>query len=248
MSPTSLARVLCFPLAEVQVRTLGTGGAALVLAHLSVSDSVDQVTAARGRGVDVYAETCPHYLVLDESRLEGPIDEAAAFMSSPPVRSRAEAEAMTELVRSGAIHLVTSDHSPYTAEQKLPGGAATRFTEVANGVPGVAARIALLRTALGPDSWPTVVERTSAAPARLAGAHPRKGTLQVGSDADLVIWSEAARTLTAADTHDAVGSTPYDGMEVAAWPAVVASAGRILMANGEDGTVAGSGRFIARQA
>ncbi len=113
-------------------------------------------------------------------------------------------------------------------------------------MPGVAARIAVLRTALGPESWPIVVERTSAAPARLAGLYPRKGALAIGSDADLVIWKESARTIAAADTRDAVGSTPYEGMEVAAWPAVVVSGGTIVVSKGEDSAVAGSGRFLAR--
>ena len=209
--------------------------AVLVLAHLSIPDSVRQVTAARGRGVAVFAETCPHYLVLVEGALEGSMAEAAPFMCSPPLRTAEEGSEMRQLLSDGQIHIAASDHSPYTLAQKLPSGDETTFVEVANGLAGVEVRLPVMVTvaaALSDSNVAGFVDIVSANPARASGLYPRKGSLMVGSDADLVIWDEAPRTIAYSDLHDAVGYTPYEGMAVDGWPGTVVAGGEIVVAPG----------------
>ena len=158
-------------------------GATVVLAHLSTPDSVAQVVAARARGVAAYAETCPHYLMMDETRIDGPIERAAPFMCSPPLRNRVEVEGLLKALASSDVDIVVSDHSPYSIDQKLPRGADTAFTEVANGLPGIELRLPLLYTAAvanGSISPTAFVDLTATEPAKVAGLYPQKGSLQVG--------------------------------------------------------------------
>ena len=224
-------------------------GAVLVLAHLSIPDSVRQVTAARGRGVAVFAETCPHYLVLTEAALEGSMTEAAPFLCSPPLRTAEESSEMLELLAERQIHIAASDHSPHTLGQKLPSGDETTFVEVANGLPGVEVRLPVMVTvaaSLAGDNLARFVDVVSTNPARAAGLFPRKGSLTVGSDADLVIWDEAPRTITYSDLHDAVGYTPYEGIAVDGWPETVIAGGEVVVAPGVDRTRQGRGRLVRR--
>lgn len=223
--------------------------ASLYLAHISTPQAIDLVLAARKRGVDVVAETCPHYLILDESTYEGPMETAAPFMCSPPLRGPAERAALIAQLASGDIDIVASDHSPYTMEQKLPGGPATAFTESANGLPGVELRLPLLYTAAvagGPLSMTDFVRLVATNPAKVCGLYPRKGSLEVGSDADLVIWEEAAWTVRAADVHDNVGYTPYEGMRLQGRATTVVAGGDVIIDRTTDATRPGRGTFVAR--
>ena len=184
-------------------------GATVVLAHLSTPDAVEQVMTARNRGVAVVAETCPHYLVLDETRMEAPMEQAAAFMCSPPLRGRREVDAMIRTVVSGNVHIVASDHSPYTTEQKLPAGPKTPFTDVANGLPGIELRLPLLYTAAveeGNLTIPDFVALVATNPAITAGMYPRKGSLEVGADADVVIWDATPSSTSPPVTWERAGN------------------------------------------
>ena len=223
-------------------------GATAYLAHVSTPEAIDMAISARNRGVKVIAETCPHYLLLDEAQLDQPMESAAPFLCSPPLRGEAERSGLLARLGSG-VDLVTSDHSPYTLDQKLPQGPATSFTEAANGLPGIELRLSLLFTAMGPDvDMAAFVELVSSNPARAAGMYPRKGTLQVGADADLVVWDDAPFTVRGADLHDNVGYTPYGGMVLAGRPAAVVAGGELLVADGVDATEPGRGRFVPRSA
>lgn len=226
-----------------------TAEASLYLAHISTPAAFDLVAAARRRGVDVVAETCPHYLVLAEDRTQGSMEEAAPFLCSPPLRSDGDRLGLLERLADGRIDLVASDHSPYTMEQKLPEGAATPFTAVANGLPGVELRLALLYSAAVSDGGlavTDVVRLTASNPARVCGFYPRKGTLRVGADADLAVWEEEEWTVRWADLHDNVGYTPYRGMRLAGRPAVVVSRGEVIVAAGVDAVAPGRGRYMRR--
>jgi dihydropyrimidinase len=224
-------------------------GAKLYLAHISTPQSIDLVADARARGVDVAAETCPHYLLLDAAVYTEPIATSAPFMCSPPLRGRAEIAGMLDRLASAQVDLVASDHSPYTMSQKVPNGAATKFTEVANGLPGVELRLSILFTAAvasGRITMSDLVRLTAANPARICGIYPRKGSLEVGADADLVIWDETPWTVGWGDLHDNVGYTPYEGVELAGRPGVVISRGEVIVADTGGGVVAGRGRFVRR--
>jgi dihydropyrimidinase len=219
------------------------------LAHISTPEAIDLVSAARRRGVAVVAETCPHYLLLNEDRLDAPMTDAAPFLCSPPLRGAAERAGLIARLADGAIDVVASDHSPYTLAQKLPNGPATTFTEAANGLPGIELRLSLLHSAAvagGPLTMADFVRLVSAGPARACGMYPRKGSLEVGADADLVVWDEAAFTVAWTDLHDRVGYTPYEGIELTGRPLTVIAAGEIIVGNGVDATRAGRGSFIPR--
>lgn len=232
---------------ETALALAETTHATVVLAHLSLPDSLDAVASARQRGVHAYAETCPHYVVLDDEVLSGPIERSAAFMCSPPLRGRAVMEEMRRRLATGAVDLVGSDHSPYTMEQKLPRGPATTFAEVANGLPGIAVRMPILMdlALAGAITLMDAVRLGAANPAHLAGFFPRKGALAEGSDGDLVVWRQGAHRIAAEDLHDAVGSTPYEGTIVGAWPSLVVSRGEVVVGDGVR-MEPGRGRFVRR--
>lgn len=194
------------------------------------------------------ADTCPHYLLLDESALEAPIADAAPFMCSPPLRGKRERDGLIEHLAAGHIDIVASDHSPYTMKQKLPQASNTPFSEVANGLPGIELRIALLwkLVATGRLTHSQLVAVTSTNPARVCGMFPKKGSLEVGADGDVVVWGENDNVASWEKLHDQVGYTPYEGMAVAAWPEVVISHGEILVEGSSDHSAEGRGRFVSK--
>ncbi len=223
----------------------------IYLVHLSSGSAIAEAEAARSRGVRVAVETCPHYLTLDEALLEGPITETAAFMSSPPLRSADDRRALWKAIRARTVDTIGSDHAPYRLDAgKLPNGDATEFHQVANGLPGVELRLPLLFSegvARGRITVSDFVRLVSTRPAKLFGLYPRKGTLAVGSDADLVVWDATAkRTVSRKDLHDNMDYTPYDGMILTGWPRTVLVRGRVVVDRGRGALRPGDGRFIAR--
>ena len=224
----------------------------IYLVHLSTGSAVREAEAARARGVGVAVETCPHYLVLDESLLAGPIGETARFMSSPPLRGADDREALWRAIRAGHIDTIGSDHAPYRLDAgKLPRGDATAFHEVANGLPGIELRLPLLFSegvAKGRITVQDFVRLVATNPAKLFGLYPAKGALAVGSDADIVVWDSAEkRTVTVENLHDRMDYTPYEGMTVTGWPSLVLSRGRVVVDGRHDALRPGDGRFIGRK-
>ena len=223
------------------------------LVHLSTGSAVREAVAARSRGARVAVETCPHYLVLDESLLAGPITGTAGFMCSPPLRSAGDREALWGAIGSGQVDTIGSDHAPYRLDEgKLPRGARTGFHEVANGLPGIELRLPLLFSegvVAGRITVSDFVRLVSTGPAKLFGLYPRKGTLDAGSDADIVVWDDIARrTVTIGHLHDRMDYTPYEGMTVTGWPSMVLLRGRVVIDGSHSALRAGSGEFIARKA
>lgn len=221
------------------------------LVHLSTGAALAEVEAARSRGVRAAVETCPHYLVLDESLLDGPIRETAPFMSSPPLRGARDRAALWSAIRAGQVDTVGSDHAPYRLDAgKLPRGDETGFHEVANGLPGIELRLPLLFSegvAKGRITVSDFVRLVATSPAKLFGLYPRKGTLAVGADADIVVWNDAERrTVTIDGLHDAMDYTPYEGMTLTGWPATVLLRGRVVVEGGEDVLRPGDGLLIKR--
>jgi len=212
----------------------------IYLVHVSTAGSLEEIRLARSRGVAVTVETCPHYLWLDETLLEGDLATTAAFMSSPPLRGADDREALWAALVDGEIDIVASDHSPYRMDGgKLPKGEATEFTDVANGMPGVEMRMPLMMSAV--DDGRLTLERAlqtcCAAPAESLGIYPQKGALLPGSDADLVIWeTDVERTVRHRNLHDALDYTPYEGLRVTAWPSQVLFRGQFVGSSSSPGS------------
>jgi dihydropyrimidinase len=183
--------------------------------HLSTALGLAEVRAARRRGQTVYAETCPQYLLLDESRYHLPGFESAKYVMSPPLRSPQDVAALRRAVEDGEINTVSTDHCSFRyATQKTLGR--QDFTKIPNGAPGIEHRPALMFTSFAGRIAPEQLCRLmSENTARLFGMYPRKGALCVGSDADVTVWDPAERwTIRAAEQQQKVDYTPYEGMDM----------------------------------
>jgi dihydropyrimidinase len=192
-------------------------GARLYVVHVSSAAALSEIERARATGTDITAETCSHYLVFDDSMVDGvPKEVASRFVCSPPTRDLDDQNALWEALGHGTLDVLSSDHCPFALQgEKIVEG---DFTHIMNGLPGVEQRLAIAYQGVvnGQYSMERMVEFVSTTPARLAGIHPKKGELAVGSDADLVILDPHATTvLSAATHHSAADYLPYEGMEVA---------------------------------
>jgi dihydropyrimidinase len=222
-------------------------GTPLTVAHLSCALGLEAVRAARGRNQTVWVETCPQYLLLDDAEYQRPGFEAAKFVMAPPPRTAADRDALWAGLASGEVDTVATDHCPFFfATQKTRGR--DDFSRIPGGAPAVETRLPLLYThgvgqgRLSLERW---VEVCCTAPARRFGLAPRKGTLAVGADADVVIFDPGMRvTLSAESLHQNVDYTPYEGWEVEGYPRMVLSRGEVIVRDGEFTGSAGRGRFL----
>ena len=224
----------------------------VLIVHVSGGEAVRTIRAAQTLGARVFAETCPQYLFLKAGDADRPGLEGAKWCCSPPPRDEASQAAVWGGLTDGTFQVLSSDHAPYRFDEsgKLPKGEQTTFKEMANGVPGLQVRLPLLFSeGVGKKriSLQEFVALTATNHARMYGLFPQKGTIEVGSDADLALWDPEKRvTLGASMMKDNVGYTPYEGMAVTGWPTTVLSRGRIAVRNGELLVERGSGKFIAR--
>jgi dihydropyrimidinase len=223
----------------------------ILIVHVSTPDGIEAIRQARGRGLKVFGETCPQYLFLTAKDIDIGL-QGAMYCCSPPPRDENAQEACWRGLKDGALHAYSSDHAPYRmdASGKLPKGDKTTFKEMANGVPGLELRLPLLFAygyKPGRISLEEFVNLTSTRHAQTYGLYPRKGTIAVGSDADIAIWDPEKR-VTVEQTHDQTGYTPYRGRQLTGWPVTVLSRGEILIENGKLAAERGRGRFLAREA
>jgi dihydropyrimidinase len=224
----------------------------VLIVHVSGREAVQTIRAAQTLGARVLAETCPQYLFLKASDADKPGLEGAKWCCSPPPRDEASQEAVWQGLKDGTFQVLSSDHAPYRFDEsgKLPRGDKTTFKEMANGVPGLQVRLPLLFSeGVGKKriSLQEFVALTATNHAEMYGLSPRKGTIDVGSDADMAIWDPEKRvTLTASMMKDNVGYTPYEGMAVTGWPTTVLSRGRVVVDADRLRVERGSGKFIAR--
>jgi dihydropyrimidinase len=223
----------------------------IMVFHVSTAEGAAVVRQARGRGLKVFSETCPQYLFLTESDLDRPGIEGGKWMCSPPLRLASDQEALWRAIALSDIQTVSSDHAPYRLDAggKFPSGEASTFKEIANGMPGVEARLPLLFDAMVSKKrlgLRKFVEITATAPAHIYNLG-RKGSIAIGADADIAIW-DPEKTVTLTDTmmHDHAGYSPYAGRELRGWPVEVLSRGRVIVENSELKAKPGSGKFIAR--
>lgn len=218
------------------------------IVHLSSAEGLEEVRRARAAGQKVWAETCPQYLLLDESRyhLEG--FEGAKYVMSPPLRSPADREALRAAVLGGEIDTISTDHCSYRfGDQKALGR--DDFTNIPNGAPGIEHRPALIYTSFVASGLMTEAQMCrllSENPAKLFGMWPRKGRLAQGADADITVWDPQARWVIRAEAqHQNVDYTPYEGFEAAGRARAVYVGGQLAAKDGEP-SGASAGRYVKR--
>lgn len=237
--------------AEATARAIALAEAAggqLYVVHVSCSEAVEEIERARSRGLPVFAESCPQYLgVISVEDYERPEEEARGFVCSPPLRDRREAESIWAALRSHALQIVSSDHCPFTSDQKRAG--AQDFTLIPNGVPGVETLVPLvwsLGVGGGHISPARFVELIATEPARRFGL-VNKGSLDVGKDADIMLFDPAKSVeLDAASLHQNVDYTPYQGFECRGYPVMTIARGEMVWDGQEFVGEPGRGRRAER--
>ena len=224
-------------------------GAPIYIVHLSCNDALEKVREARDRGLPVYAETCPQYLYLSLENMDAPGFEAAKYVFTPPLREKWHQEKLWNGLKRDHLQVVSTDHCPFCFKEQKELGK-DDFTKIPNGGPGVEHRMSLIYSggvASGRFSANRFVELVSTTPAKLFGLYPRKGTIAVGSDADLVIFDPNRKhTISAKTHHMRVDYSMFEGIQVTGMPDVVLSRGKIVVEGGNFLGRAGQGEFLRR--
>lgn len=217
----------------------------LYVVHVSAKKSVHKIQEARGRGENIYGETCPQYLLLDKKLLEQPKGEM--YICSPPLREAEDQEALWQSLNSGALQVVATDHAPFTEAEKLSGN---DFTQVPGGLPSIEGRLSFIYDAgvkTGKISLEKWVSITSTRPARIFGLE-KKGLLEPGYDADIVVFDpQVKREISPENLHEDVDWSPYEGLQVEGWPRTVISKGEVLISEGEYLGKTERGEFVQRK-
>ncbi|HTO49577.1 MAG TPA: dihydropyrimidinase [Burkholderiales bacterium] len=223
----------------------------LLIVHVSGREAVEQIRWAQGKGLRIYGETCPQYLFLTGDDLEGEGFHGAKCVCSPPPRDKANQAVIWHGLENGVFQVFSSDHAPFRFDDpagKQVAGQAAPFSKIPNGIPGVETRLPLLFSAGvlgGRIDINAFVALTSTNVAKIYGLYPRKGTIAVGVDADLVIWNDRLKLkLDNAMLHHNVDYTPYEGIELAAWPEVTISRGDVVWTRPNANAAKGRGKFL----
>jgi dihydropyrimidinase len=230
------------------IRLAEAAGVPVYIVHLSARDALEEVREARDRGAKAFAETCPQYLFLSLDDL-GDGFNGAKFVCSPPLRPRDHWEDLWQGLIKDDLQVVSTDHCPFDFHEQKELGRGD-FRKVPNGLPGVEDRVDLLHDGgvagnrLTRERW---VEVISTAPARLFGMYPQKGTIAVGSDADVVVYDpNRKRTISAKTHHMDVDYSCYEGREVQGGSDIVMSRGQVVVRDGTFTGEKGHGRFVKR--
>jgi dihydropyrimidinase len=225
-------------------------GSPVYIVHLSCNDALEKVREARDRGVPAYAETCPQYLYLSLEKMDAPGFEGAKYVFTPPLREKWHQEKLWQGLARDTLQVVSTDHCPFCMKEQKELGK-DDFTKIPNGGPGIEHRLSLIYSGGvhgGRFSPNRFVQLVATAPAKLFGLYPRKGTIAVGSDADLVVFdTNAEQVISAATHHMKVDYSMFEGIKVKGLPKSVLSRGRTIIENGKFVGKAGSGEFIRRQ-
>jgi dihydropyrimidinase len=226
------------------------GDAPLYIVHLSSGDGLDVIKKARSEGRNIYAETCPQYLFLDEDRYLEDQDRGLKYIMSPPLREKGNNERLWHGIAQGDIQTVATDHCPFDFKLKKELGS-DDFTKCPNGGPGVETRIALMFSeGVGKNriSINKFVDVVSTAPAKLFGLYPKKGSISIGADADLMVMDpEKQVTIKNENLHENVDYSLYEGMELKGYPVMTISRGEIIVKNNKFIGSKGRGRYLERK-
>lgn len=223
-------------------------GAPLYVVHVTCAEALEEVVRGKLRGAPVLAETCTHYLFLTKDSLDQPGFEGAKYVFSPPARTEKDQEALWLALRHNILETVSSDHSSTRFHDQKQGGLVD-FTKIPNGLPGIEERLVLLYQGVvqGRITIEQFVDLASSRPARTFGLAPRKGTIAVGSDADLVLFDTNSEwTIRNSELHHAVDYSAYEGMKVTGRVVSVLLRGEVIVDNGEFCGEPGYGRFLPR--
>src|SRR6202166_5001922 len=224
-------------------------GAPVYIVHLSCNEALEKVREARDRGLPVYAETCPQYLYLSLDNFDAPGFEGAKYVFTPPLREKWHQEKLWTGLKTDHLQVVSTDHCPFCFKEQKELGR-DDFTKIPNGGPGIEHRMSLIYSggvARGRFSVNRFVELVSTTPAKLFGLYPRKGTIAVGSDADLVIFDPKRKHTISAETHHMrVDYSMFEGIEVTGMADVVLSRGRVVVEGDKFLGRAGQGEFLRR--
>src|SRR5690242_8288214 len=226
-------------------------GAPLYIVHLSCNEALEKVREARDRGLPVYAETCPQYLYLSIENFDAPGFEGAKYVFTPPLREKWHQEKLWQGLAKDTLQVVSTDHCPFCFKEQKELGK-DDFTKIPNGGPGIEHRLSLIYTGgvhgkhFSPNRF---VQLVSTAPAKLFGLYPRKGTIAVGSDADLVLFDPNHEEVISAKTHHMrVDYSMFEGVKIKGAPKSVFSRGRAVIDSGKFVGRPGSGQFLRRNA
>src|SRR2546421_340175 len=224
-------------------------GSPLYVVHVSCAESVEPIQLAREKGWDVWGETCTQYFFVDYTFLERPNFEGAKYVYTPPPRDKANQEVLWNAVRTDTLSAISTDHCAFLWDgQKTIGK--DDFSKIPNGGPGLENRLQMIHefgVRGGRISLNRMVELLSTNPAKLFGLYPRKGTIAVRSDPDLVVFDPEQRvTISAATHHSKTDYNLYEGTEVTGSPEVVLLRGNVLVEDGELIAQPGIGQFVAR--
>lgn len=222
---------------------------AVYIVHLSNNDALEEVTRARDMGTPAYAETCPQYLFLDYSVYEQPGFEGAKYVMTPPIREKWNQEKLWRGLQFNDLQVVSTDHCPFCFKEQKELGL-NDFSKIPNGGPGVENRMSLVfngGVAQGRISLNRFVEITSTNAAKIFGLFPRKGTIAVGSDGDIVIFDPNEEMTISAKTHHMnVDYSCYEGMKVRGVTKTVLSRGELVIEEGKYVGAPGRGQFLKR--
>ena len=224
-------------------------GSPLYVVHVSCAESVEPFQLAREKGWDVWGETCTQYFFIDYTFLERPNFEGAKYVYTPPPRDKANQDVLWNAVRTDTLSAISTDHCAFLWDgQKTIGR--DDFSKIPNGGPGLENRLQMIHefgVRGGRISLNRMVELLATNPAKLFGLYPRKGTIAVGSDADIVVFDPAKRVTISAETHHSKSDyNLFEGTEVTGSPEVVVLRGNILVEGDELVAQPGIGRFVAR--
>jgi dihydropyrimidinase len=226
----------------------------IMIVHVSNGESMEQIRWAQARGLKVFGETCPQYLVLTEKDLDGLNMEGAKYVCSPPPRDEASQKACWLGLETGVFQVYSSDHCPFrydSPQGKLNPKGRTSFQWVPNGIPGIETRLPILFSegvVKGRISLNEFVALSATNHARMYGLHPKKGTIAIGADADIAIWDPNRKvTIRQEILHHGSDYTPYEGLEVTGWPVTTIVRGETIV---RDGALVGSrsaGQHVSRE-
>ncbi|MDF2722665.1 MAG: dihydropyrimidinase [Paenibacillus sp.] len=228
----------------------GLAGARLYVVHVTCEQAVQAIAEARSQGIDIWGETCPQYLVLDQSYLELPDFEGAKYVWSPPLRETSHQEVLWNALKTGALQTIGSDQCSFNFKGQKELGRGD-FSKIPNGGPVIEDRFSVLYSegaAKGRISLNEFVNIVSTRNAKLFGLFPRKGTIAAGSDADIVIFDPSAERILSAETHHMnVDYNPFEGMKVTGEPVSVLSRGEFVIRDRAFVGKPGMGQFLKRE-
>lgn len=228
----------------------GLADSQLYVVHVSCAEAVQRIAEARNKGFEIWGETCPQYLVLDQSALEKPDFEGAKYVWSPPLREKWNQDILWNALKSGQLQTIGSDQCSFDFKGQKELGR-RNFTKIPNGGPIIEDRVSILFSEgvkKGRISLNQFVDMISTRSAKLFGLFPQKGTIAVGSDADLVIFDpNVERTLSAETHHMAVDYNAFEGLQVTGEPVSVLSRGEFVVQNRQFVGESGHGQYLKRK-